>query len=146
MFVHCCAHRLNLVLSQGPKCLSETGIFTASPSGFKKRMSPFFQSAGSSKDMPRNAPTRRSSTSRIVRTVVNNYAGILQTFDKITQDESMDDDTVDAAKGFRLKLENFEFVFVLYTYEEIFGGGCCLWCCPAKRYGCSLLSLLALNR
>lgn len=34
MFVHCYAHRLNLVLSQGAKCLPECRIFFASLSGF----------------------------------------------------------------------------------------------------------------
>ncbi|KAG2469274.1 LTBP3 protein, partial [Polypterus senegalus] len=48
------------------------------------------------------------------------HCGLLQTFDKITQDESMDDDTLDAANGFIMKLENFEFMFMLYTYEQIF--------------------------
>ncbi|KAF5891640.1 Zinc finger MYM-type protein 1, partial [Clarias magur] len=32
----------------------------------------------------------------------------------------MDDDTLDCAKGFVRKLEDFEFVFMLYTYEQIF--------------------------
>ncbi|XP_026098588.1 uncharacterized protein LOC113069639 [Carassius auratus] len=31
----------------------------------------------------------------------------------------MDDDTLDCAKGFVRKLEDFEFVFMLYTYEQI---------------------------
>ncbi len=34
MFVHCYAHRLNLVLSQGAKCLPECRFFFASLSGF----------------------------------------------------------------------------------------------------------------
>ncbi|XP_039602238.1 cilia- and flagella-associated protein 47-like [Polypterus senegalus] len=83
-----------------------------------QRMS-FLESAGSS-SLPRNAPTRWNFTSRIVSTVANNYDGLLQTFDKITQDESMDDDTLVAAKGFIMKLEDFEFVLMLYTYEQIF--------------------------
>ncbi|KAG2468179.1 ZMYM1 protein, partial [Polypterus senegalus] len=125
VFVHCYAHRLNLVLSQGAKCLPESRIFFASLSGFTtffskstKRMS-FLESAGSSR-LPRNAPTRWNFTSRIVSTVANNYDGLLQTLDKITQDESMDDDTLDAAKGFIMKLKDFEFVFMLNTYEQIF--------------------------
>ncbi|KAG2468769.1 GNPAT acyltransferase, partial [Polypterus senegalus] len=124
VIVHCYAHRLNLVLSQGAKCLPESKIFFASLSGFTtffskstKRMS-FLESAGSSR-LPRNAPTRWNFTSRTVSTVANNYDGLLQTFDKITQDESMDDNTLDAVKGF-MKLEDFEFLFMLYTYEQIF--------------------------
>ncbi len=125
MFVHCYAYRLNLVLSQGAKCLPESRFFFASLSGFAtffskstKRTS-FLQSAGCSR-LPRNAPTRWNFTSRIVSTVANNYDGLLQTFDNIIADTTMDDDTLDCAKGFVRKLEDFEFVFMLYTYEQIF--------------------------
>ncbi len=45
---------------------------------------------------------------------------LLQTFDNIIADTTMDDDTLDCAKGFVRKLEDFEFVFMLYTYEQIF--------------------------
>ncbi|KAL6483674.1 hypothetical protein MHYP_G00085460 [Metynnis hypsauchen] len=125
MFVHCYAHRLNLVLSQGAKCLSECRIFFASLSGFARffskstnRMS-FLESAGCSR-LPRNAPTRWNFTSWIVSTVANNYDALLQTFEMIIADKSMDDDTLDCAKGLLMKLEDFEFVFMLYTYEQIF--------------------------
>ncbi|KAL7385224.1 hypothetical protein ABVT39_017898 [Epinephelus coioides] len=59
-------------------------------------------------------------TSRIVSTVANNYDALLQTFEKIIADKTMDDDTLGCAKGFVMKLEDFEFVFMLYTYEQIF--------------------------
>lgn len=52
----------------------------------------------------------------------NNCDGLLQTFDKIAQDEGMDDDTLDASKGSIMKLEGFEIVFMRYTYEQIFSG------------------------
>uniref|UniRef100_A0A8C5AGU6 HAT C-terminal dimerisation domain-containing protein n=1 Tax=Gadus morhua TaxID=8049 RepID=A0A8C5AGU6_GADMO len=125
MFVHCYAHRLNLVLSQGAKCLSECRVFLASLSGFatffskSTKRANFLESAGCSR-LPRNAPTRWNFTSRIVNTVANNYDGLLQTFDNIIADKTMDDDTLDCAKGFVRKLEDFEFVFMLYTYEQIF--------------------------
>uniref|UniRef100_A0A3B4ULN7 TTF-type domain-containing protein n=1 Tax=Seriola dumerili TaxID=41447 RepID=A0A3B4ULN7_SERDU len=122
MFVICYAHRLNLVLSQGAKCLSECRFFFASLSGFAtffskstKRMS-FLESAGCSR-LPRNAPTQWNFSSRIVSTMANNYDALLQTFEKIIADKTMDDDTLDCAKGFLMKLEDFEFVFMLYTYE-----------------------------
>ncbi len=95
MFVHCYAHRLNLVLSQGAKCLPECRIFFASLSGFAtffskstKRTS-FLESAGCSR-LPRNAPTRWNFTSRIVSTVANNYDGLLQTFDNIIADTTIE--------------------------------------------------------
>uniref|UniRef100_A0A8C5DNQ5 Zinc finger MYM-type protein 1 n=1 Tax=Gouania willdenowi TaxID=441366 RepID=A0A8C5DNQ5_GOUWI len=125
MFVHCYAHRLNLVLSQGAKCFSECRIFFASLSGFatffskSTKRSSFLESAGCSR-LPRNVPTRWNFTSRIVSTVANNYDALLQTFENIIADKTMDDDTLDCAKGFLMKLEYFEFVFMLYTFEQIF--------------------------
>ena len=101
MFVHCYAHRLNLVLSQGAKCLPECRIFFASLSGFatffskSTKKTSFMESR-----LPRNAPTRWNFTPRIVRNVANNYDGLLQTFDNIIADTTMDDDTLDCAKGF----------------------------------------------
>uniref|UniRef100_A0A3Q2YVJ5 HAT C-terminal dimerisation domain-containing protein n=1 Tax=Hippocampus comes TaxID=109280 RepID=A0A3Q2YVJ5_HIPCM len=79
----------------------------------------FLESAGCSR-LPRNAPTRWNFTSQIVSTVANNYDALLQTFEMIIADRSMDDDTLDCAKGFLMKLEDFEFVFMSYTYEQIF--------------------------
>ncbi|XP_067272668.1 uncharacterized protein [Pseudorasbora parva] len=56
----------------------------------------------------------------MVSTVANNYDGLLQTLENIIADTIMDDDTLDCAKGFVRKLEDFECVFMLYTYEQIF--------------------------
>lgn len=50
-------------------------------------------------------------------TVANNYVGLLQTFEKIIADMTMGDDTLNCAKGFLMKVEDFEVVFMLYTYE-----------------------------
>ncbi len=113
MFVHCYAHRLNLVLSQGAKCLPECRIFFASLSGFatffsKSTKRTYFSGVCRLLKVPRNAPTRWNFTSRIVSTVANNYDGLLQTFDNIIADTTMDDDTLDCAKGFVRKLEDFE--------------------------------------
>ncbi|KAK9976591.1 hypothetical protein ABG768_021796 [Culter alburnus] len=111
--------------AQGLNACLNAEIFFASLSGFAtffskstKRTS-FLESAGCSR-LPRNAPTRWNFTSRIVSTVANNYDGLLQTFENIIADTTMDDDTLDCAKGFVRKLEDFEFVFMLYTYEQIF--------------------------
>ncbi|XP_062395997.1 52 kDa repressor of the inhibitor of the protein kinase-like [Sardina pilchardus] len=125
MFVHCYAHRLNLVLSQGAKCLPECRMFFASLSGIAtffskstKRMS-FLESAGRSR-LPGNACTQWNFTSRIVSTVANNYDVLLQTFDDIIADTTVDDDSLYCAKSFVRNLEDFEFVFMLYTFEHIF--------------------------
>ena len=104
MFVHCYAHRLNLVLSLGAKCITPSRVFFATLSGFTtffsnstKRMS-FLESTECSK-LPRNAPTRWNFTSLIVSTVVDNYDALLEIFDNIVADRSMDDETTDCAKG-----------------------------------------------
>lgn len=50
-------------------------------------------------------------------TVANNYDGLVQTFEKIIADKTMDDDTFDCAKGFLMKVEDFEVVFMLYACQ-----------------------------
>lgn len=61
-------------------------------------------------------------------TVANNYVGLLQTFEKIIADKTMDDDTLDCAKGFLMKVEDFEVVFMLYTTRL-------MWCLTLSSRG-----------
>ncbi len=114
-----CCHR-------GPNACLECRFFLHHSLGLPhflkstKRTS-FLESAGCSR-LPRNAPTRWNFTSRIVSTVANNYDGLLQTFDNIIADTTMDDDMLDCAKGFVEETGGF-WVCVhvhVYTYEQIF--------------------------
>lgn len=115
MLMHCYAHRLNLVLSDCAKCITPSKVSSATLSGFAsffskttKKMS-FFESAECSK-LPRNAPTRWNFTSHIVSTAVDNY-------DAIVADKSMEDETVDCAKGYIMTMKVLGFVFLLQTYH-----------------------------
>ena len=57
-------------------------------------------------------------SSRIVGTVANNYDKLLYVFDRMVQSGD-DDDTVNRADGFLKDLEDFEFVFMLLTYNQV---------------------------
>ncbi|XP_067436490.1 zinc finger MYM-type protein 1-like isoform X2 [Thunnus thynnus] len=125
VFVHCYAHRLNLVLSQGLKSIPKAKIFFATLGGFSsyfckstKRVM-MLEESGCSR-VPRNEPTRWNFTSHIVNTVALNRDSLIDTFTRIINHPSMDDESVRTADGLKTKLENFEFMFLLYTSEQIF--------------------------
>jgi hypothetical protein len=100
-FVHCYAHRLDLVLSQGARCIQEARVFFGNLTGFStfftkstKRM--MYLEESDCPRLPRNAPTRWNFTSRIVGTVANNYDKLLDVFDRMVQSDD-DDDTINRA-------------------------------------------------
>ncbi|KAL2083806.1 hypothetical protein ACEWY4_021579 [Coilia grayii] len=124
-FVHCYAHRLNLVLSQGVKFIPKAKVFFAHLSAFtsffsksSKRVA-MLEEIGCAR-MPRNAPTRWNFNSRVVNTVASNYDRLIETFNRIVDHPSMDDETTSLADGLRAKLEDFDLMFLLYTFEELF--------------------------
>lgn len=124
-FVHCYAHRLNLVLSQGLKSIPKAKVFFATLGGFTSFFSKstkrvmMLEDAGCAK-MPRNAPTRWNFTSRVVNTVASNHDKLIDTFTHIVEHPSMDDDTTRMADGLKAKLEDFDFMFLLFTFEAVF--------------------------
>ncbi|KAK6470109.1 zinc finger MYM-type protein 1-like [Huso huso] len=119
VFTHCCAHHLNLVLSQGAKFITLARVFFATLEGF----SSFFSKSPKRVALLEEtgcAATRWNFTSRIVGTVASNYAKLLETFSRVVSSEGMDDDTVGAASGFIRTLEDFDFVFMLFTFNQVF--------------------------
>ena len=124
-FVHCYAHRLNLVLSQGVRSIPQAKYFFVHLGGFTSFFSKSSKRVALLKDhgcarMPRSAPTRWNFTSRVVNTVASNYDKLVEIFDHFVDHPSMDDETIRLADGLRGKLEDFEFVFLLFTFEQLF--------------------------
>ncbi|XP_056619959.1 zinc finger MYM-type protein 1-like [Triplophysa dalaica] len=125
MFVHCYAHRLNLVLSQGAKSIPSVRVFFANLGGFatffshSSKRTALLEEVGCSR-LPKSAPTRWNFNSRAVSTVAENREKLLNVFRRIVDAPAMDDDTVRGALGFIGYLENFEFMFFLSTFKAIF--------------------------
>lgn len=125
VFVHCYAHRLNLVLAQGARCIYEAKVFFGTLTGFtsffaksSKRVM-FLEDTGCPR-MPRTAPTRWNFSSRLVSTVANHRDQLLDAFERMLRsDDVTDQPTIYAVRGFIQTLEDFQFMFLLLTYNDI---------------------------
>ena len=93
IFIHCLAHRLNLVLSQSCKNISNYRIFFANISGIPS----FFHNSGKrnyvlnsiiGRRIPRAVETRWISNSKVVRTVVENWKGLKEVFEEMINNPS----------------------------------------------------------
>ncbi|KAK5885982.1 hypothetical protein CesoFtcFv8_017064 [Champsocephalus esox] len=126
LFIHCYAHALNLVLSQGVAKIKECRIFFSHLSG----LAAFFSRSPKrtqlldeicQKRLPRVAPTRWNFASRLVCTVFEKKDALKDLFDYIVEHhEDFDDAAILSADGYLSNLGNFEFEFFLSTFNDIF--------------------------
>lgn len=126
IFVHCYAHKLNLVLGQSASCIKEVRIFFASLSG----LGAFFSKSTRriealdtvvKKRLPSAAPTRWNFTSRLVLTVKNHTSDLQELFASVTENSSdWDAETLCSARGYFNLLKDFDFNFFLTLFSCIF--------------------------
>ncbi|XP_050315519.1 zinc finger MYM-type protein 1-like [Anthonomus grandis grandis] len=124
-FIHCSAHKLNLVLQDGCKSIKECPIFFATLSGIPNF---FHQSAKRTvvadnligKRIPSFCETRWASRSKIVLLLTNEYLNFISVFENIMNDRSSGMVSINSAKGFLKSFLEFEFVFLLNVFSEIF--------------------------
>lgn len=125
VFVHCLAHRLNLVLKQSVTKISKCRIFFASIGG----MPSFFRHSAKrtyvadsviSKRIPANVDTRWSSHGKLVKIIYEEWDGLKQVFERIMNDPSADEKTIRQAKGFLNEMNDFQFALLTIIYKEIF--------------------------
>ncbi|XP_054626214.1 zinc finger MYM-type protein 1-like [Dunckerocampus dactyliophorus] len=126
LFIHCYAHRLNLVLTQGVSKLKECKIFFAHLSELAAFFSRSPKRAQLLDDicqlcLPRTAPTRWQHTSRLVSTVFERRDALKEVFNHILEHhDEYDEDSVRSADGFHARLDNFDFCFLLHAFNGIF--------------------------
>lgn len=126
-FVHCYAHRLNLVLSQSVQFIKECKIFFKTLSGFcsffshsTKRVNALNESEVK-KRFPSVSVTRWNYNSRIVNTVHENKTELISFFEHIVDDpDSWDTDTYNCAVGYLTTMKSFTFSFLLEIFSLIF--------------------------
>lgn len=126
LFIHCYAHRLNLVLTQGASKLRECKVFFANLNG----LAAFFSRSPKhtqllddicKRRLPNVAPTRWQYTSRLVNAVFEKRVALKELFNHILEHhDEYDGDTVLSADGFNARLDDFEFCFLLETFNGIF--------------------------
>lgn len=125
VFVHCLAHRLNLVLKQSICKLQECRIFFASLSGIPS----FFHHSAKrtyvadstiGRRIPSGVETRWSSHSKLLSVVVQDWDGLKQIFQKIIDDPESDERSVYQCRGFLYEFNTFEFAIMSFIFNDIF--------------------------
>ena len=126
LFVHCYAHTLNLVMSQGASKIKDCKIFFANLGG----LSAFFTRSPKrtkllddfcARRLPRVSNIRWNFNSRLVCTVHEKRADLVQLFQHILDHaEDFDRETVHCASGHLSHVKSFEFFFFLFAFVGIF--------------------------
>ena len=126
MFLHCYAHKLNLVLLRLAKCMPECKAFFKTLKG----LSAFFSKSIKrthlldnvvKRRLPRASPTRWISGSRLLQMVSMYHSDLLMVFRVIGDaEDKWDNDSVMKAAGFERWLLKTNTCFLIMAYEEIF--------------------------
>ncbi|KAJ6633916.1 hypothetical protein lerEdw1_014256, partial [Lerista edwardsae] len=126
MFTHCYAHNLNLVLSHSAKCIPECKTFFRTLEG----LATFFNQAATRthllddlvrRRLPRAAPTRWRSRSRLVQTVSVHQPDLRAAFRIMSENpDGWDNETLMMAAGYDLWLSKASTCFFIMAYEDIF--------------------------
>ena len=126
IFIHCLAHKLNLVLIQAALHIPKCNIFFSNLGG----LSSFFTSSSKrtavlddmvKKRFSKLAPTRWNYSSRLVGTVKENHNDLIQLFEHVTESpQNFDHKSINEAQGFLQSLSSFDFNILLIIYALIF--------------------------
>jgi len=122
IFIHCHAHRLNLVLSQVNSSNGKWDVFFSTLGGLStsfttssKRMS--LLDGIVKTRFPKLVPTRWSYSARLVETVQHNLKDLLQLFEHIVETpQSFDQKSINETQRFLLTLSGFDFNILLQIY------------------------------
>ncbi|XP_061925575.1 zinc finger MYM-type protein 1-like isoform X1 [Entelurus aequoreus] len=126
MFTHCYAHKLNLVLLHSAKCMPECRTFFKTAEGLASFFSKSTKRTHLLDDvvkrrLPRAAPTRWSSNSRLLQTISMHHDDLRSLFHIIIENpDSWDNDTLMMAAGYDQWLSKASTCFLLMVYEYIF--------------------------
>lgn len=121
-YVHCYAHQLNLVMQQATSHISKVNVFFSELSGIStfssspKRTSILDQVV--TRRLPRASATRWNFNSRLVNTVSENRALLIECFEAI-KSSGFDQITVREASGYIRMLQDEDFVFFLSIFHNI---------------------------
>ena len=126
MFVHCCAHVLNLVLSQSVSFIKDCKLFFATISGIAsffsvstKRNNVLNETIN--KKFPKLATTRWNYSSRLVNTIKSERQGLSDLFENIIENpEGWDNDTINIAHRYHMFFEEFNGNFLLNIFAQVF--------------------------
>ncbi len=123
-FLHCCAHRLNLVMKRGTGVTTSSRIFFSNLTGIATFFSRSPQRLGflqkhMSVRIPCPSSTRWNFNVRTVVVIYNNLEALKNCFHEIRSSEEVSDDSINAATGFFLYLNDESFLFWLTLFNAI---------------------------
>lgn len=129
LFIHCFAHRLNLVLQKVCSSIKECAAFFLTLNGLAaffsrspKRTEVLKAFMDRGRKIPRVAPTRWVFTSRVVNTVWEFHQKLIEFFDYLIETPvHRDHDTYSLALAYKGFLTNFRNVFLLKVFSNLFG-------------------------
>lgn len=125
IFVHCYAHKLNLVLKQSVEYIKDCKIFFSTLSG----LSSFFSKSTKrvhaldnvvKKRFPSVAPTRWNYNSRLIEMMVEHKLDVINLMESIIENaQNWDSETLSSARGYVEILQSFDFNFFLKLFSII---------------------------
>ncbi|XP_065321991.1 zinc finger MYM-type protein 1-like [Gordionus sp. m RMFG-2023] len=128
LYIHCFAHKLNLILSKSCSKFKECKVFFATLSCLasffstsSKRTAEFDKYV--KKRLPRVAPTRWEYNDRLVQTVFNYLKDLVVFFESMIDEESdivWDNDVLITSRGYLNILNDANFLILLYFLQEVF--------------------------
>ncbi|XP_058865016.1 uncharacterized protein LOC117964775 isoform X1 [Acipenser ruthenus] len=124
LLVHCFNHRLNLILQQGAQCIQQTRCFFATLQGFPA----FFTRSSKCTELlhrivgriPSLCAARWTPNSTVLHAIASEREKLCQVFQEIVDGSGWDGECRRQAAGFLAKLNDFQFIFLLYCYRSIF--------------------------
>lgn len=123
-FVHCAAHRLNLVLCQSASSIAPVKIFFINTSAFSTfpsnapRRKAFLTSHNL--EFPNPGDTRWYYRACVI-VLYKNYEKLLEVFDEVTeQPDGWDDESLDKVSGLLHYLNSFLFCFLVCVFLQDF--------------------------
>jgi hypothetical protein len=132
-FVHCAAHRLNLVLCQSASSISPVKIFFINVGAFctftsnAPRRKAFLTSHKI--EFPNPGDTRWYYRSRVVKVLHKNYEDLLEIFEGVIDEPAgWDDESLDKLSGLLHYLNSFLFCFLVSVFYKILEQSSILYC------------------
>ncbi|XP_076354003.1 zinc finger MYM-type protein 1-like isoform X2 [Tachypleus tridentatus] len=126
IFVHCCAHTLNLVLSQACMIIKECKIFFSTLNGLVS----FFSTSSNQKKalddivqrrVPGAAPILWNYSAHLVNMAKDYLHSLTELFDQIIENPlDWDQNTVISARGFQHSFKDPKFQFLLNVFYDVF--------------------------
>ena len=128
LFVHCYAHKLNLVLRNAVVTLTECKIFFSTLDGINsffrtspKRLAAFQSTSGKPVTFTTPSDTRWTYRARVLSNVLRDYKLLVTFFRQVKDDRAQwDGATFSSANGYFHLLMDLEFTFQLVVLQQIF--------------------------